>query len=208
MSIEAINWALNTAPIPTDRKDAAALAVTLIALANHAGPDGSEAFPSVERMQRYTRLSRRTVQRALRSLEELGLIRKGNTRVRDARIERADQRPEVYDLVLSAGLSTGAGTGRQDDAPLTSTGRQQSANGASAGTRRGVMLTPETSLNQKMNRPAPSAPGGRSAVPAECGQCDARPGDPVSARLIWQDEDRTVSVPCPRCAPQRPGGAR
>ncbi|MFC6090681.1 helix-turn-helix domain-containing protein [Saccharothrix lopnurensis] len=89
-------------------------------------PDRSEAFPSVERMTHY-RLSRRTVQRALRSLEELGLIREGNTRVRDARVERADQRPQVYDLVLSAGLSAASGTGRQDGAPLTSTGRQHDA---------------------------------------------------------------------------------
>ncbi|MFC6091066.1 hypothetical protein [Saccharothrix lopnurensis] len=60
---------------------------------------------------RYTRLSWRTVQRALRSSKELGLIREGNTRYRDARIERADLRPQVYDPVLSAGLSTGTGTG-------------------------------------------------------------------------------------------------
>ncbi|ONI85682.1 hypothetical protein ALI22I_28370 [Saccharothrix sp. ALI-22-I] len=208
MSIEAINWALNHAPIPTDRKDAAALAITLIALANHAGPDGTEAFPSVERMIGYTRLSRRTVQRALRSLEELDLIRRGNTRVRDARIERADQRPQVYDLVLSARLSTGAEAGRQDGTPLTSTGRQQRPNGASAATKRGVSMTPEPSFNRPRNRPAPSAPGGRSAVSPVCGQCDARDSDPVSARVVWLDEDRTRSTPCPRCAPQRSGGAR
>lgn len=209
MSIEAINWALNHAPIPTDRKDAAALAITLIALANHAGPDGAEAFPSVDRMIGYTRLSRRTVQRALRSLEELGLIRKGNTRVRDARIERADQRPQVYDLVLSARLSTASKAGRQDGAPLTSTGRQQGANGASAATKRGVSMTPEPSFNRPGNRPAPSAPAtGRSAVPPVCGQCDARDSDPVSARVVWLDEDRTRSTPCPRCAPRRIGGAR
>ncbi|MEU4807440.1 helix-turn-helix domain-containing protein [Actinosynnema sp. NPDC023587] len=208
MSIEAINWALNHAPIPTDRKDAAALAITLIALANDAGPDGTEAFPSVERMIGYTRLSRRTVQRALRSLEELGLIRKGNTRVRDARIERADQRPQVYDLALLARLSTARSSGRQDDTPLTSTGRQQRTNGASTATKRGVSMTPEPSFNRPSNRPSPSAPGGRSTLPPECGQCDARSGDPVSARVIWTDEDHTCSTPCPRCAPQRLAGVR
>ncbi|MFC6091639.1 helix-turn-helix domain-containing protein [Saccharothrix lopnurensis] len=209
MSIEAIDWALNAAPIPTDRKDATALAITLIALASHAGPDGSEAFPSVERMTRCTRLSRRTVQRALRSLEELGLIKPGSTRYRNTRIGRADLRPQVYDLVLSAGLSTGTATGRQNDAPPAPTGRQQRMNGASAATKRGVGMTPETSLNHKANRPAPSAPpAGRSAVPAECGGCDARPGDPISARVVWLDEDRSRSTPCPRCAPIRRGGAR
>src|SRR3712207_4841548 len=125
-------------------------------------------------MTTYTRLSRRTVQRSLRSLEELGLIRKGNTRVRDARIERADWRPEVYDLALSAGTAAR----RQDGTPLTSTGRRLSTNGASGATRRGVSTTPEPSFNRPMNRPAPSAPGRRSAVSPECGQCDARPDDP------------------------------
>lgn len=197
MSIEAINWALNHAPIPTDRKDASALAITLIALANHAGPDGTEAFPSVERLTVYTRLSRRTVQRSLRSLEELGLIRQGNTRYRDARIERADLRPQVYDLVLSARQETG----RQDDTPVPATGRQQGTNGASAATKRGVSMTPETSLNRPGTRPAPSAPAGRSARPPLCGRCEARASDPVSARVIWLDKDRTRSTLCPHCHP-------
>lgn len=208
MSIEAINWALNHAPIPADRKDASTLAITLIALANHAGPDGRDAFPSVERMMRYTRLSRRTVQRSLRSLEELGLVRKGNTRVRDAHIEEANSRPQVYSLVLSARQSTGTEDGRQDDAPSTSEGRQQRPLGASASTGRGVTTTPETSFNRPRNRPLSSAPAGRSTTQPECGQCDARPGDPISARVIWTDIDHTNSTPCPRCAPQRFGGTR
>jgi hypothetical protein len=54
VSIEAINWALNKAPIPTDRKDASPLPSVLIGLANHADPDGRNAFPSVDRLTRYT----------------------------------------------------------------------------------------------------------------------------------------------------------
>lgn len=49
---------------------------------------------------------------------------------------------------------------------------------------------------------------GRDAVPItdgrrtpQCGQCDARPGDPVSARVVWLDENRTQSEPCPNCHP-------
>lgn len=208
MSIEAIDWALNHAPIPTDRKDASTLAITLIALANHAGPDGRDAFPSVERMMRYTRLSRRTVQRSLRSLEELGLIRAGNTRVRDAKIPEANARPLVYNLVLFASLSTGPDEERQDDAPLTSKGRQQKRLGASTATNGGVTTTPKPSFNRPGNRPAPSSPDGRSAARPVCGQCDARDSDPISARVVWLDKDRTRSTPCPRCAPQRNGGAR
>ncbi|MCE7010036.1 helix-turn-helix domain-containing protein [Kibdelosporangium philippinense] len=208
MSIEAINWALNHAPIPTDRKDASTLAITLLALANHAGPDGRDAYPSVDRMMRYTRLSRRTVQRSLRSLEELGLIRQGNTRVRDAHIPEANSRPQVYNLVLSTGLSTDSGGERRHDAPLTSRGRQQKRLGASAATSGGVSMTHKPSFNRPRNHPASSAPDGRSTVPSECGQCDARPGDPISARVIWLDHDHIRSTPCPRCAPQRLGGSR
>lgn len=209
MSVEAVSWALNHAPIPADRKDASTLAITLIALANHAGPDGRDAFPSVERMMRYTRLSRRTIQRSLRSLEELGLIRPGKTHVRDAKISEANARPQVYNLALSTRLSTAPDEGRQDDAPLTSRGRQQKRLGASAATSGGVTTTPKPSFNRPDNRPAPGAsPTGRSAVPPVCGQCDARDSDPVSARVVWLDEDRTRSVPCPRCAPRRNGGAR
>ncbi|WP_073485950.1 helix-turn-helix domain-containing protein [Streptoalloteichus hindustanus] len=128
MSIEAINWALNHAPIPTDRKDASALAITLIALANHAGPDGTEAFPSVERLTTYTRLSRRTVQRAPLP-GRAGPDPQGHPAL-PRRPDRARRPPpQVYDLVLSAGMSTGSAPGRQDDAPLTSSGRQQSWNG-------------------------------------------------------------------------------
>ena len=48
MSVEAISWALNLAPVPRDRggKPNPACKAVLIGLANHAGPDGKEAFPS------------------------------------------------------------------------------------------------------------------------------------------------------------------
>jgi hypothetical protein len=45
MTIEAIAWALNTAPIPTGR-NASTLAFVLVGLANHADPGGSNAFPA------------------------------------------------------------------------------------------------------------------------------------------------------------------
>jgi hypothetical protein len=63
MSIEAINWALNHAPIPTDRKNASSLAIVLVGLANHADSEGRNAFPAVKTLVRYTRLKERTVSR-------------------------------------------------------------------------------------------------------------------------------------------------
>lgn len=209
MSIEAIHWALNTAPIPTDRKDASALAIVLIGLANHADPTGADAFPSVERLMAYGRVSRRTVQRALRSLEELGLIRQGDSRYRDIKIERPDQRPQCYNLALSTGLSTGHATGRNADAPLIS-------NGASAAHERGVSndttgrhADARTVLNHPENRPARERAlmGARTTeILPVCGQCDARPSDPISARVIWLDAERTESERCTRCHPRAAEG--
>lgn len=106
MSIEAINWALTAAPIPRDRRDASSLAAVLIGLANHAGPDGTNAFPSVATLTQYTRLSERSVQNALRTLEELGLIRPGDPNIVAAHVRRADRRPRGWDLAIHSGVQT------------------------------------------------------------------------------------------------------
>lgn len=95
MSVEAITWALNEAPV-----DSSPARFVLVGLANHAGPDGRAAFPSIERLCRYTALSERTVRAKLRELEELGLIVRGNPAAAAAHIARADRRPTVYDLRL------------------------------------------------------------------------------------------------------------
>jgi len=100
MSIEAITWALNTAPIPTGR-NASTLAFVLVGLANHADPDGHNAFPAVATLVRYTRLSERSVRNILRELTTLGLIRPSDPDIVAAYISRADRRPNGYDLDLS-----------------------------------------------------------------------------------------------------------
>jgi pyocin large subunit-like protein len=77
MSVEAISWALNLAPVPADRsgRPSSACKFVLVGLANHAGPDGSGAFPSVATLVRYTGLSERTVRACLDRLESGGIIR-------------------------------------------------------------------------------------------------------------------------------------
>lgn len=100
MSIEAISWALNKAPIPRDRRDASSLAVVLVGLANHADPDGRNAFPSLATLARYTRLSERSIRYALRTLEDLGLIRGSDPEIVAAYVKRADRRPNGYDLAM------------------------------------------------------------------------------------------------------------
>jgi hypothetical protein len=100
VSVEAISWALNLAPVPRDGggKPNPACKAVLIGLANHAGPDGKEAFPAVRTLIRYTCLSERTVQTALDRLEEAGIIRPCDPAVVAAKIKRADRRPQGWDL--------------------------------------------------------------------------------------------------------------
>jgi DNA-binding transcriptional regulator PaaX len=76
MSVEAISWALNLAPVPADRggQPSSACKFVLVGLANHAGPDGTAAFPSVVTLVRYTGLSERTVRTCLDRLAAEGII--------------------------------------------------------------------------------------------------------------------------------------
>lgn len=76
MSTEAVKWAMDDAPmLRTDKgKPDTTSRHVLQALAEHAHRDGSGARPSVLRIQYRTGYDRRTVQRALRRLEDGGLI--------------------------------------------------------------------------------------------------------------------------------------
>ncbi|WP_053723021.1 helix-turn-helix domain-containing protein [Saccharothrix sp. NRRL B-16348] len=210
MSIESVSWVLNHAPIPRDRRDASSLTVVLLGLANHADPFGRNAFPAVSTLVRYTRLSERSVQYALRALEELALIGPSDPTIVAAYVKRSDRRPRGWDLAVhrSEEAVDNSADGVQSLRPADRHGVQTRPHGVQAATRRGAELAPEPSFNHPKNRPAPSAPDGRSAGTPVCGHCDARDSDPVSARLVWLDEDRTRSTPCPRCAPARSGVAR
>jgi hypothetical protein len=103
VSVEAISWALNLAPVPADRggQPSSACKFVLVGLANHAGPDGTGAFPSVATLVRYTGLSERTVRNCLDRLEAEGVIQPCDPAVVAARIKRADRRPKGWDLKLS-----------------------------------------------------------------------------------------------------------
>lgn len=103
MSVEAISWALTLAPVPADKggQPSSPCKFVLVGLANHAGPDGSAAFPSVSTLVRYTGLSERTVRTCLDRLEACGTIRPCDPAMVAARIKRADRRPKGWDLDLS-----------------------------------------------------------------------------------------------------------
>jgi len=98
MSIEAIVWVLNEAPCesPTEK-------LVMIALANHARPDGTSAFPAVATIGRYTMLSERAIRVNLRELERRGLIERCDDRIVAAYITRADKRPLGYNLMMGGG---------------------------------------------------------------------------------------------------------
>jgi DNA-binding transcriptional ArsR family regulator len=95
VSVEAISWALNHAPVdnPTSK-------LVLLALANHARPDGSSAFPSVKTICRYTLLSERSVRTHLDKLEQGGVIRRCDPAIVAAYIDRPDRRPVGFDLLI------------------------------------------------------------------------------------------------------------
>lgn len=103
MSIQAVAWALEFQDLPIDRRSgepSSSAAFVLIGLANHAGPGGTDSFPSVETLQRYTKLSERSVRNALRALEEHGTIRPTpSPLVRNATIHDTRKRPRSYDIV-------------------------------------------------------------------------------------------------------------
>jgi helix-turn-helix protein len=103
VSVEVISWALNLAPVPADRggQPSTACKFVLVGLANHAGQDGTGAFPSVATLVRYTGLSERTVRTCPDRLEAAGIIRPCDPEIAAARIKRADRRPKRCDLDLS-----------------------------------------------------------------------------------------------------------
>lgn len=72
----------------------------LLVLANYAGADGEDAFPSVERLSKETGMSSRSVQRALRTLEESGLIALGNQKIAEAKGFPKNRTPTVYRMVF------------------------------------------------------------------------------------------------------------
>jgi hypothetical protein len=76
VSVEAISRALSLAPVPADRggQPSSPCKFVLVGLANHAGPDGTNAFLSVATLVRYTGLSERTVRTCLDRLEDAGII--------------------------------------------------------------------------------------------------------------------------------------
>lgn len=159
MSWQATSWAgmQSVTKTPTEQ-------LVLVILANYAGENGQNAFPSVARLSRETRLSERAVQKTLRRLEEMGLIRQGNQKIAEAHIDRPDKRPVVYDLNLSLTelppVSTPDGVNVVH--PAGARGESDDANGVNLATERGERGAPDPSLNHQKN-PSARAPAREGA---------------------------------------------
>lgn len=70
MSVEAFAYVLNEAAISGNAK------VILLGMANHAHPDGTNAYPSMATLAKYAAVNRRTAQRNVRQLELDGWIQR------------------------------------------------------------------------------------------------------------------------------------
>jgi hypothetical protein len=98
VSLKVITWVLYEAPVTTQSH-----LLVLLALADRAHDDGSAAYPAREWIADRARCSVRSVASHLRALEDAGLIRKGDQEL--VSHFRADRRPVVYDVVMTAGKS-------------------------------------------------------------------------------------------------------
>ncbi|MDJ0342213.1 helix-turn-helix domain-containing protein [Streptomyces sp. H10-C2] len=93
MSTEAMKWAMELAPPMPPQ-----LVAVLTGLAYHADKAGKGSYPSVPRLAAYACKDPRSVQRDLKKLVELKLIRLGD-QSKAAHLP-AGKRPEVYDLAV------------------------------------------------------------------------------------------------------------
>ena len=144
MSVEAIVWALNHAPCTSSSQK-----LVLFALANHARPDGTSAFPSVGTIGRYTLLSERTIRSVLDQLEELRVILPCDPRIVAAYISRVDRRPQGWNLSLwmvsgVQEVQVVDERGATDDTD----GVQLLPNGVQLTHERGAVVAPKPLLNQ------------------------------------------------------------
>lgn len=169
MSIEATAWALriNAVPDSTAR-------VVLLGLANHAGADGTAAWPSIATLAEYAVCSTRTVQRKLRELESRSLIRRGDQRL-IAHLP-VDRRPVVYDLPIGVTACHPAETGVT---PVTERGDTAGTDG----------VTP-VSYKPSMNHPEPSLPpkpptGGEQDTLLEVPAPEKSAGYPEAFEAAW-----------------------
>lgn len=114
----------------------------LMCLANYAGEDGENAFPSVSRLQRDTELSERTIREKLTWLVDKGFIKFGDQSISAAYAKRKDRVTTCYDFVLRGAPA----------APREATGCKPPQNGVQMTAPRGAPAAPNPSSNRQLTR--------------------------------------------------------
>lgn len=149
MSLRALLWVMEDAPVESHTD-----LVVLYALAERAHDDGTASWPSQEWIAHRARCSDRTVRRALASLEERGIIRRGDQRLTAHLTLR--RKPVVWDLDLSLKRSDSV-TGQADRISKADTGDIKSGHHGSQ-KRTLVAVKADTAMSDKpsVNRPEPS----------------------------------------------------
>jgi hypothetical protein len=134
MSIESVSWALNYDG-PQNLSQTQKL--VLIGIANHDGDGG--AWPAIATLARYAAVGERSVQRAIKDLEILGLVTV-ETNGGGTLTTRNDRRPNRY-ILNRHGVT-------QDVTPSESRGDSGDTHGVTLGAERGdTAMSPEPSMN-------------------------------------------------------------
>ena len=211
MSLRAITWVMNEAPV----EDARQLLI-LYALADRAHDDGTCAWPSQEWIAERARCTSRTVRNHLQKLEEDGLISRGDQQ-HVAHI-RKDRRPIVWDLNLDK-VRPEIMTGRKSSVERPEICDTTAGNLASNGRKQ---LFPTNHPKPSLNHPEPSSDASRIAEDFYPKNFDALAKKYPSLDLesvldefksYWlsnttakakkKDWDRTFAVWCSRQKPKR-----
>lgn len=137
MSVHAVSWVLSESEARGSNR------LVLIVLADHASPDGTDSYPSVETIARQARISERSAQYALRALERDGHIARGDDRPNGTRsyvihMRSQDLRPAGRDVAVGGGAES-APPGVQRVAPR----------GAKSRTEGVQRVAPEPTTEQK-----------------------------------------------------------
>lgn len=172
MSVQAMAWVLRqTVGDPTAKH-------VLLALANYAGEDGENAFPSVTRLMRDTELSERTVRDKLAWLLDRGFIKFGDQTMAEAYAKRRDRVSTCYDFVLRGAPA----------APRQDTGCATVPHGVQESASRGAPAAPNPERSVRDPQTRARARGRAGAAAEEAAPLPRDPTPPPVAEVLARRE--------------------
>jgi len=145
--------------------------LVLVSFAEHAHPDGTHAFPSVQRIARYCCIDRRTAQRHIAKLKDRGLL----VEVTPA----AGTKPAEYRVVLEA-LDVGAADCRPMAQVAQGGGTDATPGGGAGGTGGAAPMPPEPSTEPTSTATVSNQPLGAHARESEAQQAQLLTVDAVA----------------------------